>query len=399
MGRILTFFDKGVNGIGQWCILIFSFLCLALYCFYSFKLCKKQNVSHFKNIAETFTSVIPGLFFALFAGILSLWFTDRWHSFVFVAGLLLSGFSLALGLDLLNISPTFNPNEIEKNSRTKKIAMTLVFTGTIIPYIACGVDFKILNYVMGSLGVFTEHATLTVNRSEFQKLQAIADAKGSRLYSCRLDDEITVISDVRIWWHGIGERTYIEINAYNSSSNEKDEHIDKNADNSKKSAGFRVELESAGVRKSESQVSTSCIELRKGVYFDSAKSDLTKDQWQLTEPIISEFFKAKKDGDNVIIIGYADPRPSIIESNSRLAHDRACSIYKHLSKAALIKKNKVFIDTRGDMEGMMPCNTSSDKDRERSCEERNRRVELRLVNSASTEITPPGTVLTDQTCK
>ena len=55
MGRILTFFDKGVNGIGQWCILIFSFLCLALYCFYSFKLCKKQNVSHFKNISETFT--------------------------------------------------------------------------------------------------------------------------------------------------------------------------------------------------------------------------------------------------------------------------------------------------------------------------------------------------------
>lgn len=342
-----------------------------------------------RSIGTALVSIAPGLMFAIVTGLLSVLFPTTWSALVFTAGLLLGGLSVALGLDLLNLPVPETTEDFEKNRRKKRVAGTLLIIGVIIPYLACGIDGKILNYVMSSLGVYTEHATLIVNKAEFGKLQTVADAKGIRLYSCRMDDESAAVSDVRIWWHGAGERSYVEVGAYNPT--EKNTPVEN--------SGVRVELDSAGVRKSESRMNTSCIELRRGIYFESNKSKLTPDQWKLAEPIVNEFFKVKTENDSIVVVGYADPRPSNTESNFKLAHDRACDVYNHLAAARLNAKNNVLIDIRGDMDGMSVCSSKDGVARERACEERNRRVELRLIGSGGKEVVRSAAANATEVCR
>lgn len=341
------------------------------------------------NWADRATSAVPFLIFALIAGMMGVLFSSGWAAFVFVVGLLLGGFSIVLGLDMLSTRAAETVLELENNRRKRKIASTLILVGILFPYIASGFNATILNFVMKNLGVYTEHATLIVTKSELAKLQTIADAKGIPLYSCRIDDENTAVSDVKIWWHGIGERSYVELNSYTSS---------KGQDASQRN-GVRVELDSAGVRKSESETSTSCIELRRGIYFDSNQSNLTDEQWKLAKPIVTEFFKEKKASDSIVLVGYADPRPRMTDSNFKLAHDRACNVYKFLNASKDTSTQKVLIDIRGDMEAGSTCSSKDGLLRERACEERNRRVEVRLISSNGNEVVRSATANATEMCK
>lgn len=342
-----------------------------------------------RSTKVVFISVIPGLLFALVGGAICVFLPDFQGALVFFVGLLLGGFSVVLGLDLLSFPLPETAQELENSRRAKKVAGLLIFVGILIPFIACGLNARILGYVMTNLGVYTEHATLIVNKAELGKLQTVADSKGIRLYACRIDDDNAAISDVRIWWHGIGERSYVELNAYPPG--------DKG--NSTWSAGTRVELDSGEVRKSESQKNASCIELRRGIYFDSNKTALTPDQLKLAQPILTEFLKAKKTDDSIVLVGYADPRPSATDSNSKLARNRACSVYRHLEGRPEGHAQKVLIDIRGDMEAITACSSKDGLLRESACEERNRRVEVRLIGSGGNEVVRSATANAADLCK
>ena len=373
-----VFFDPKVT---NFCVR-YAWLLVALDIFIGYIACSWLLCPDFKEIVW---SVLPGLFFSFIIGFLTIFFSDFWSAFSFVAGLMLGGLFVAMGLDLLNIPLPKKVEDLESSRRARNIASTLIFIGIFIPYVACGINGQLLNYVIGSLGVYTEHATLVVNKSEFGKLQATANAKGILLNSCRLDDEHTAISQVRIWWHGIGERSYIELGAFDDS---KENSIDRRK-------SVRIELDSAGVTKAESQINISCRELRRGIYFDSKKSELKDDQWKLAAPIVKKFLEKKKPDDYIMVVGFADPRPIQDGSNFKLAHDRACNVYSHLSAE---NKSKVLIDVRGDMEGMILCNSKDDVDRERDCEERNRRVELQVVDSGVGEVLRSSTASATDSC-
>jgi outer membrane protein OmpA-like peptidoglycan-associated protein len=383
--RSLAFVWFGLaNPIPLWMQIALYCVCIVapgLYVWISYELTRKAG--------EVVMSVMPGLMFALATGIVCIFLPDFLTSFVLVGGLLLGGLFISQGIDRLDLPPPETPEELEHALRARKTAIVFVLMGTAIPYIACGINAKIFNYVMTNLGVYTEHATLVVNKSELRKLQTVADSKGVRLYACGIDDESAAISDVRIWWHGIGERSYVEL----------DPNAVDPAANRPLKTGIRVELDSSGVRKSESLVNRSCIELRRGIYFDSNRSELTPEQWELSQPIVEEFFKAKKGDDSIVLVGYADPRPSITNSNFKLAHDRACNVYRHLQTEQVKPDQNVLIDIRGDMEAASTCSAKDGAAREQACEERNRRVELRLIGAAGNNVVRAATANAKDVCK
>jgi outer membrane protein OmpA-like peptidoglycan-associated protein len=253
--------------------------------------------------------------------------------------------------------------ELKKNKRKQRSSAILLVAGMLVPLLMSGAQVQtgMLKFVMKSMGVYTEQATIIVSGRAYGKLRAASAANGIPLYSCQADAENTSISKVRILWHGIGDRSYVEL--------------------ANGATVTRVELDSDGVRKSENQVASSCIELRRGLYFDSDKSELNKKQLELSEPILHEFFKIKNVGDSLLIIGYADPTPRTVKGNLILSRDRACDIYRRLKDGYLNDTDYVQIDARGDMEGIEACDTKLDANRLRACEARNRRVELRLIGT------------------
>lgn len=319
-----------------------------------------------KDFSDFLSFSLLGMIFAAAIGYISLHLVDGFEAFKLIAGVLLSGMCVTMGIDLLDVPTATTVEAMEKNKRKLRGSAILILVGCLLPYIACGREEQMLRYVMTGMGVYTKEATVIVNKSAFGKLQAAADSKGILLYSCRMDDENIAVSKIRVWWHGVGDRSYVGLGQQDEAT--------------------RIELDSAGVRKSESKEQTSCIELRRGIYFDSNMSDLKQSQWDVAQPVISKFLGAKAKDDNLFIVGYADPMPRNRDDNISLARDRACVVYRKLDEAKLIPDTPVQIDIRGDMHGMEACDVKNDPNRERACEARNRRVELRLVGAKGGDV-------------
>jgi outer membrane protein OmpA-like peptidoglycan-associated protein len=328
---------------------------------------------------EFFSFFLLGLIFATAIGSISLHLTDGLEAFKLVAGVLISGMFMAMGIDLLDVPVATTVDQLEKNKRKLRGSAILILLASLLPYIACGREGQMLRYLMTGMGVYTEQATIIVNKAAFGKLQAAADSKGILLYSCRMDDENVAVSKIRIWWHGIGDRSYVGLGQDDEAT--------------------RVELDSAGVRKSASKEQTSCIELRRGIYFDSDMADVKPSQWDVAQPVISRFLSVKEPGDSLLIVGYADPMPRDREDNISLARDRACMVYRKLGDAQLLSDTSVQIDIRGDMYGMEACDVKSDPNRQRACEARNRRVELRLISAKGAEAGLSATATAEAVCK
>ena len=317
--------------------------------------------------------------FVLVLGLLTVRLPDLFGAIKVIAGLLVGGFMVAMGIEQIDGRPVVTVADAEEKSRKFRLSLIFILVGCLAPYVACGLEKQMIRYVMTGMGVYTEEATIIVNKAAFGKLQATADAKGTWLYSCRLDDDNIAISKVRVWWHGIGDRSYVGLGLADDA--------------------IRMELDSAGVRKSGSEEPTSCIDLRRGIYFNSNTADQTPGQWAIAQPIISSFLEKKAKDDSLLIIGYADPTPRERDDNMLLARNRACAIYRKLGKEKLLSNTAVQIDIRGDMYGMEVCDVKNDTNRERACEARNRRVELRLIGAKGAEAGLSATAVAEAVCK
>jgi outer membrane protein OmpA-like peptidoglycan-associated protein len=327
---------------------------------------------------DFFSFFLLGLVFATTIGYISLHLAADFEAFKLIAGVLLSGMFVTMGIDLLDVPVAKTVDQLEKNKRKLRGSAILILLGCLLPYIACGREGQMLRYLMTGMGVYTEQATIIVNKAVFGKLQAAADSKGILLYSCRMDEENVAVSKMRIWWHGIGDRSYVGLGLDDEAT--------------------RIELDSAGVLKSASKEQNSCIELRRGIFFDSNAAEQTPGQWSIARPVISRFLKKKADNDSLLVIGYADPMPRDHDDNMLLARDRACAIYRKLNPEDLLSM-PVQIDIRGDMHGMEACDVKSVPNRERACEARNRRVELRLIGGDGVKAGLSPTAAAEVVCK
>ncbi|MDN2700867.1 hypothetical protein O0881_02530 [Janthinobacterium sp. SUN100] len=306
--------------------------------------------------------------------------------FVSIATVILfSGMFLSLGISMFSTSlplsppappvPPVPPGPLTANPDRYRRAYACIMVGVLFAYIPLLAGKQSFNYVMSGLGLRSD-SVLVVNKANFSIMQAAADAKGVLLHSCRFDSESYSISNMRVLWHGIGLRSYVEL----------------------KGKGFdgenmvRIELDSAGIKVSRGGEHKACGELANRIYFDSEKYTLDNGQWLISKSFVDKFIHASKNDlpKKIIIVGFADPMPRKMEGNFVLAHKRACTVFHQLVDDGLIKKMDALIDVRLDRDNMGGCGEIKEAIKQRACFEQGRRVELQIVEGAG-EVARAGT--------
>jgi outer membrane protein OmpA-like peptidoglycan-associated protein len=206
-----------------------------------------------------------------------------------------------------------------------------------------------------------------VNAANFATIESAANTNGMFLYACKENGDTYAVSGVRVLWHGIGQRSYVELH-----SPVRLPYI--------LTPAVQVELDSAGIKKSKAASAATCAELKRGVYFDSNSPKLAPSQWEITLPFIENFFAAaKRPNSQVVVVGYADPMQASSKSNFKLAQARACDIANKLIDKKLATKQTSWVDVRLDSDVASKCKDLKDSGQQRACFETDRRVEVQLV--------------------
>jgi flagellar motor protein MotB len=315
-------------------------------------------------ITETLKPAWPAALFIVLMG-LSTVLLDEWFGAVtFILGITLGGSILALVVDLMD-QPA--PSKLADTSRTRTM-LGFVVLAICVPYLFCGLQSQMFDSVMGQLGIYAADAMIVVNAENAAKLEAAATSTGATLYRCQNDDGTIAVSHVRIWWHGAGTKSFVEILPGTGPT----------------SPGVRVELDSAGVSRTDAR-STSCIELKRGIYFDSNRYQQNEVQRSVAFITLRQFMKLRKPEDGVLITGHADEMPRNTGSNIELARARACAIYSILANNPLQDGRSlvpsgalVYVDSVGDADRIAKCESEDGSEARKACDERNRRVDVRL---------------------
>ncbi|MDO8039887.1 hypothetical protein O3301_03065 [Janthinobacterium sp. SUN211] len=326
-------------------------------------------------------------------------------NFHFPGIIIMSGMLLSLGISNFSIvippvpPATASPATANLSVHARE-AYSFIALGFLFAYIPLMVVPHGFNYVMSGLG-FRSDAVLVVNKTNFSTMQAVADAKGILLHGCKFDSDSYSISNVRVLWHGIGLRSYIELKGEYKKEEAK-QATDKPEVGKKKKVdenNIKIELDSAGIRVARGGQVKMCGELKNGIYFDSGKDSLKENQLKVARPLIEEFMRTenKKRKKKIIIVGFADPMPREKDGNFVLAHKRACTIYHQMVKDKLIEKTEALIDVRLDRDNISGCGEIKEAVKQNACFEQGRRVELQIVEGAGA-VVRAGTADAEKAC-
>jgi outer membrane protein OmpA-like peptidoglycan-associated protein len=346
-----------------------------------------------KNVLEALLCLLVWLVFTGFSGLLATAIATThggtyFQAFALICIVLTSGLCLAFAFAVLedpapaaSAPPTPTPPPLPlpapapapapaPSTIKYRVAGIFFCIGILLPYIPALTAGPIVNSVMQQLGLRANAATLLVNAANYATLEAAADTNGLFLYSCKENGDTYAVSNVRVLWHGIGQRSYVELLAPAQAP-----EIEGRA--------VQVELDSAGVKKSKATRTASCAELKRGVYFDSNNPTLADTQWALTLPFIRNFFAAAhRQNSKVVVVGHADPMQPSSKSNFQLAQARACDVANKLFEEKLASAEATWIDVRLDGDVASKCKDAKGAAEQRACFETERRVEVQLVQAS-----------------
>lgn len=294
----------------------------------------------------------------------------------FAGGVLLGGFALALAVDLLD-----SPRVINQRGRLPRIAsvITLCSIAVLIPAVAGGVGKEAANFVMKQLGFYAEHATVVVNNTNLVALQAAAQNSGQPLYTCRIDKDWTSVSNVQVWWYGIGSRTYVGL----PKSSEKYARVSSS-----------IGLDSTGVKVADQSIGM-CAETQSGVYLDSNRAVLSNKALArgAVEDLFRRIYRADaavcvpgdaSDRGTVLITGHADPMPRARGNNIDLGLRRACVTYLYLrDELRLLTNKKAMVSDAGVAASDDQCSQSAGRIERIACEESARHADVKVFTGSS----------------
>lgn len=177
-----------------------------------------------------------------------------------------------------NIFTTFNLKVIFVKHRFYTFGTIFV---TFLLSLSCWQNFSgevFVNTTVAPLGIYNQRTVLWLSKDNVNLLTNAANVEDKPISICRNDDGSAVVSDMRVWWHGIGSRSYVQILPFFSEITEGNSQ--KNNASSpvlfQDYVDNRVELESAGVRMITLAKGSSvrCAEMSDNLVFDSNSSHL-----------------------------------------------------------------------------------------------------------------------------
>lgn len=278
----------------------------------------------------------------------------------------IGGMAGVMGLSLLDTQTqtlSSDPADREKLA-TRRLGMQVFFVLTLLPALFIP-TLRISAFTR--LGVRTEDMAVSLDKQNLALLQSAADTAGVPLSVCRGEDGQATVAPIDVLWHASGTRSLVHIGA---------------------SQGVDVELNTSGLRLVRGKVER-CLEINESLLFGSGTSNLLGGQAHVHEVMnkvlsplladISEKWKIK----SVKVVGHADPMPLPADGNDTLAKNRAETVRQLLlSNPEFVKASAGVVSPEAISDGsrhpIRQCDTKEPAAYQRSCNEANRRVEIRF---------------------
>jgi outer membrane protein OmpA-like peptidoglycan-associated protein len=278
----------------------------------------------------------------------------------------IGGMAGIFGLDLLDqqtLAIPVDPEERAKHGRRWVVAQIL-FAVALLP----GLIYQPMRIgVFTQLGVRTDDVAISLDKTNLALLQSAANSAGIGVSVCRGEDGQATVAPINVLWHAGGSRSLVRLGP---------------------GEGLDVELNTTGLRLVRGKVER-CVEINESLLFTSGTAELLGGQKHVQEvltrqlaPLLSEI-KEKWKIKSVKVIGHADPMPLPADGNDALATTRAQTVTR------LLLANPEF--TQANVSGSEPeaisdgarhpikeCNTNEPVAYQRTCNEVNRRVEVRF---------------------
>lgn len=354
----INYFPTGLT-IGD--SLIFIFIALGFGVFYSFwvasgffsvylfsyPILNRKNVS----IGEAILMPLVSLLFLIFLILIGIVSNKDLDSIVIsVIAPIFSGLLLLITLVLWN--PQVEILTEKKIAERKVIRVGLsIFAITVVPLIAAKPISNFMNKSIEILGVKQEQRSVFLSKDNYKIILDIVNELDIPLYGCTSINKKTILHNVNILWHGIGERTLIELLTLN---------------NGKYTKAVRIELERKGTKVLQVLDDTlsfkTCLTLNTDKIFDTYESKPNHAGIQkINKFVIESQTQLDKAGLKITsgrIEGHSD-RIKILsdkDSNSALSKRRAESIHKLLSPLfGEINSKKVEVIGLGSTKSVSNC--------------------------------------------
>jgi len=375
----INFFPTGLT-IGD--SIIFIFIALGFGVFYSFWLASglfsvylfsypilnRKNVSIGEAILMPLTSLI---FLGVLIVIGKINNNDVSSIAISVIAPIISGLLLLITLVLWN--PQIDILSEAKIAERKVIRVGLsIFAITVVPLIAVKPISNIINTSIGILGIQQKHKSVFLNKDNYKIISDIANELNIPLYGCTSNDKKNIVHNVNILWHGIGERTLIELLSLK---------------NGKYTKVVRVELERKGTNVLQILDKTlsfkTCLTLNTDRIFDTYESKPNKTGIDTINKFVLESqTQLNKAGLKIISVrieGHSD-RMDILsdkDSNNALSKRRAESVYTLLSPLFEETNNKnIQVIGLGSTKSISSCPINLEAKMLSECLAVDRRVEI-----------------------
>ena len=232
--------------------------------------------------------------------------------------------------------------------------------------------------VFGPFGIFSYDAAVAVSADNLQTLTAAAELTGEQLQMCRGPHGTAIVTGIKVWWHGLGVRSLVEIPSARLGEGQV--------------SGARVELETSGMKLIR-DYGTHCIEVPDFAFFESGEGKrMSGDGLQALESALKSAMTPSQADRKLVaieVIGHADPMPSANSTtNEALGKTRAEEVARQLSDIPSLKAffaahakdlNKVLtVVTFGSRRPAQTCKVEGSVAAQRECNSVNRRVEIKL---------------------
>ncbi|WP_144410282.1 hypothetical protein [Chromobacterium vaccinii] len=316
----------------------------------------------------------------------------------------LSGFTLALLQSIITSEYSKKKDEIKYPNARIGIVFCIAML-LLLPLIKWS-DLGSLMFnstVVKPLGLYQDRASMWVSKKNLQRLENAAKLQDIPLSICRNPEGSAVVTDLKIWWHGIGSRSYVQLLGFsdrieNNSDEESTNKTNASAPNEsiKKDknpydAYPRVELDSNEASLIASQ-NVRCTEISDALVFPSNKT-IPDNEPSVKDQLAKQIrpFIETNTGEvgtsflsKITVIGHADPMPIQKASNEELGRERATHALSMLCTDNLykdIQNANIEIKTMGARSPLKDCSAIKDKDLAKECNAVNRRVDLQFSYS------------------
>ncbi|WP_155401798.1 hypothetical protein [Chromobacterium violaceum] len=314
----------------------------------------------------------------------------------FIGHMLSSGFILSLLVfQVIDLNKSIKQGKKDQTNIKIGIAIFSTILLAMPLFQWADIGSKILNNgVIQPLGIFQERAALWVSKTNLETLEDAAKLQDIPLSVCKNPDGSAVVTDLRVWWHGIGNRSYVQLLGFSDQDEKKIEREKKNnlLRNEKPYYTYpRVELKADEARLIFSK-NVRCTEINDALVFPSDKNQ-PEDSYSAKKMLAEQIkpfleIKSTKDNKNLLVkiaaIGYADPMPRPNASNEALGRERATHALLMLCDKNLYKgidNPNIEIKSMGARSLVKDCTSIKDVNLSKECNAANRRVDLRFSYS------------------